>query len=245
MQTSDEPTRREHRHESTRDEIMEVARRHIAEQGAAALSLREIARQMRMTAPALYRYFKDRDDLVTALIVTAFRSFADTLQAARDSQPADDYANQLFAIAMAYRRWARAHPQDYMLIFGTPIPGYKAPFEITQPEAKCGIDVLINTLEAADKAGELDPSPAYLKPSPALQAQLNNWRNSQGYSASTAVLYLAVMSWSRLHGWVSLEIENQFEPFLGDIDELYRSQVIELMKQFGVDVTTLTRKKKS
>ncbi|MBI5033046.1 MAG: TetR/AcrR family transcriptional regulator [Chloroflexi bacterium] len=245
MKHNSEPTRRESRHTSTRDEIMEVARKQIAEQGAAALSLREIARQMRMTAPALYRYFKDRDDLVTALIVTAFRSFADTLKAARDSQSADDHANQLFAIALAYRSWARAHPQDYMLIFGTPIPGYKAPAEITQPEAKCSMDVLIDALEATDTAGELDPASTYAKPSPALLAQLNHWRKEFGYSASTIVLYLAVVGWSRLHGLVSLEIENQFEPFLGDIDELYRNQALELMKQFGVDTTAVTRKKKS
>ena len=245
MKTSLPLTRREHRHQATREEIMEVARKHIAEQGAAALSLREIARQMRLTAPALYRYFKDRDDLVTALIVTAFRSFADTLQAARDRQPTDDYAGQFFAIALAYRRWAYAHPQDYMLIFGTPIPNYKAPFEITQPEAKRGMDVLIDALDAADQAGRLKPGSVYAKPSPALQTQLCRWRKDFGYNASTTVLYLAVVSWSRLHGWLSLEIENHLEPFLGDTDEIYRSQIMELGKAYGIDMTSLARKKKT
>jgi hypothetical protein len=121
-----------------------------------------------------------------------------------------------------------------MLVFGTPIPDYQAPFEITQPEAKRGMDVLIDALQAADKAGVLHPGPAYCKPTPALQAQLTKWRKSFGYGASTSVLYLAVVSWSRLHGLVSLEIENHFQPFLGDMDELYRSQIMELMKQFGI-----------
>jgi AcrR family transcriptional regulator len=235
VKQSNEPTRREHRHQSTRDEIMEVARKHMAEQGAAALSLREIARQMKLTSPALYRYFSSRDELVTALIVTAFRSFADTLRAARDSTPAEDHANRLFAIALAYRSWALAHPQDYMLVFGTPIPGYKAPFEITQPEAKCGMDILIDALAAADKADALDLGSTYSKPAAALQPQLNSWKKNFGYSASISVLYLALASWSRLHGLVSLEIENQFEPFLGDAEELYRSEVIELMKQYGIE----------
>src|ERR671924_528161 len=99
MKPPHEPTRREHRHQSTRDEIMEVARKHIADEGAAALSLREIARQMRMTAPALYRYFKSRDDLVTALIVTAYDSLADALEAARDAR-FDSHAGRIFVACL-------------------------------------------------------------------------------------------------------------------------------------------------
>ncbi len=92
-------TRRERVRAATIDEIKEIARRHIAEKGAAALSLRAIAREMGMTSPALYRYFASRDDLVTALIVDAYNSLADALEAARDACEEADHAGRLAAIA--------------------------------------------------------------------------------------------------------------------------------------------------
>src|SRR6266508_3788019 len=108
--------------------IKETAWKQIAEFGAPALSLRAIARDLKITAPAIYNYFPDRDALVTALIIDAFSSFGDSQLEARDSVPAEDPDGQFQAIGIAYRDWAHTYPQRYQLIFGTPIPGYEAPF---------------------------------------------------------------------------------------------------------------------
>jgi AcrR family transcriptional regulator len=242
MKISDEPTRREHRHQSTRDEVMEVARRQMAEQGAAALSLREIARQMRLTAPALYRYFASRDDLVTALIVTAYDSLADALEAARDTYPCDAYAERLLAACFTYRKWSLAHPQDYALIFGTPIPGYHAPDEITMPAAKRSMDVFVGLIETARQAGRLKPAPTYAKPPSVLQSQLSHWKKSYGYAESTLALHLALVGWSRLHGLVSLELFNQIEPIIANPLDLYSAQVVELLQQSGFAASEISRK---
>src|ERR1051325_6464257 len=117
--------------------IKQTAWKQIAELGAPTLSLRAIARELRITAPAIYNYFPDRDALVTALIVDAFTSFGDWQLEARDSLPEKDLLGRMNAIGIAYRDWAHTYPQRYQLIFGTPIPGYRGPAEKTfQPAAR-------------------------------------------------------------------------------------------------------------
>src|SRR5512134_3230876 len=101
--------------------IRDTAWKQIAEFGAASLSLRAIARELKISAPAIYNYFPDRHALVTALIIDAFTSFGDWQIEARDSISADDPAERMKAIGLAYRAWAHKYPQRYQLIFGTPI----------------------------------------------------------------------------------------------------------------------------
>src|SRR5512136_194807 len=107
------PPRRERLRTAAIEEIKATAWQQIAEQGAASLSLREIARRMGMTAPAIYRYYPDRDALVTALIIDAFAAFAEAMETARDALPPGDHVGRFRAIATAYRRWAVTNPQKY------------------------------------------------------------------------------------------------------------------------------------
>jgi AcrR family transcriptional regulator len=95
------------------DAIKQTAWRQIAEYGASALSLRAIARELKISAPAIYNYFPDRDALVTALIIDAYQSFGDSQIEARDAIPASNMAGRLKAIGMAYRTWAHTYPQRY------------------------------------------------------------------------------------------------------------------------------------
>ena len=118
-----------------REEILATAWQQISEEGASALSLRGIARQLSITAPAIYNYFPRRDDLVTELIIDAFLSFGDAQIAALQAIPTGDHTGRLRALGLAYRQWAVSYPQRYMLIFGAPIPGYAAPAERTTPAA--------------------------------------------------------------------------------------------------------------
>jgi AcrR family transcriptional regulator len=228
------PSRRSIARQATRDEILDTARRQMAEQGAAALSLRAIAREMQMTAPALYRYFPSRDDLVTELIVQAFTSLGDTFQAARDKHASDPPVARLLAMMLTYRDWAVAHPQDYALIFGTPIPGYVAPEERTLPPAKRAMDVLVTEIAVAFESQNAKPAPEYAKPSPVLQKQIAGWKKKYGYAEPTTALHLGLIGWTRAHGLVSLELFGQIQPMLGDAAELYRAEVLTLLKQMGL-----------
>ena len=226
-------TRQATRRTATRQEILDTARAQMAAQGAAALSLRAIARQMQLTAPALYRYFADRDALVTALIIDAFNALADSLAAARDARPETSLGQRLLAMALAYRDWARAHPQDYLLIFGTPIPGYAAPAEATGLAAKRCFDVLAEALLPAGGPRARLARDYAAAPS-GIQAQVAAWRTNYGYAVGGAGLWFALTAWTRMHGLVSLELVGQLEPFFGDAGALYRWEMIRLIEAAGL-----------
>ncbi|UUU22235.1 TetR/AcrR family transcriptional regulator [Streptomyces sp. DSM 40750] len=124
-EAEDAKTPRERYRAQVRAEVKEHAWEQIAAAGASALSLNAIAKRMGMSGPALYRYFAGRDELITELIRDAYRSLADTFRAT--SEAGADVA----ALATALRAWALADPQRYFLVYGTPVPGYHAPDEIT------------------------------------------------------------------------------------------------------------------
>src|SRR5262245_11649263 len=154
-------TRAERLREATISEIKAVARQQMADQGLAALSLGAIARTMGLTTPALYRYFANRDALVTALIVEAYQELGTALEQADAAAPNNDYAARFSSLACAYREWAIAHPHDYTLIYGTPIPGYHAPREQTVPVAARILLAFGMLFKAAWAAGCLHIPPAY------------------------------------------------------------------------------------
>ena len=199
-------TRRERIRAATKIEIKEIARRQMSEKGAAALSLRAIAREMGMTSPALYRYFDSRDDLVTALIVDAYNAFTGALEEARDKCAEDDGGGRLTAIAHAYRSWALASPQEYSLIFGSPIPSYEAPLNVTGPTAGRSMMVFLGILQAAHLSGQIDFSDVHADFTPDLQTQLLPWIDKLRFDGDPVILYLALSIWGTIHGLVSLEI---------------------------------------
>jgi AcrR family transcriptional regulator len=143
------------RAELTRD-IKDVARQLIERDGAAALSLREVSREMGMGASTLYRYFRNRDELLTALIIDAFDQLggaAEEADAAARAAGADGGARWL-AACRAVRRWALAHPREFALIYGSPVTGYIAPADTVGPATRI-TRVLAAILADAVAAGEL------------------------------------------------------------------------------------------
>ncbi len=135
--TSAEPvsSRRERTRAATIDEIKQTALHLMHDQGTTDVRFSDIAREMGMTAPALYRYFGDRDELLSALIADAYDDLGAELARARDAVAATDVGGRLLAVAQAYRAWARREPQRFALIFGLPVPGYIAPEEGPTTEA--------------------------------------------------------------------------------------------------------------
>jgi AcrR family transcriptional regulator len=201
--------------------IRQTAWTQIAQSGAPTLSLRAIARELNITAPAIYNYFPSLHELVTALIVEAFTSFAAAQQAAIDPLSAEDHRGQLWALGKAYRDWAVTYPERYQLIFGTPIPGYHAPMEQTGPAAMCSLRILINVLDHARQAGQLR---CQFTLGAALAAQLEDMKSLHPVE-DARVLYLALVIWARVHGLVSMEIGHQHPPMLTHPLELYNQEL--------------------
>ena len=210
--------------------IKDAAWKQITEYGAPALSLRAIARELKITAPAIYNYFPDRDALVTALIIDAFISFGDWQLKARDSFPTNDLNGRMKSIGLAYRSWAHAYPQRYQLIFGTPIPGYKGPVEKIFPSSARSLSALVSVVEGLRVAGRLNID-SFPKIKPEYKTSFEMWK-THGGEADALSLSVAMIIWSRVHGIVSLEIGGNLPPFGAKGDALYLYELNSIRQQF-------------
>lgn len=210
--------------------IKETAWKQIAESGAPALSLRAIARELKITAPAIYNYFPRRDDLVTALIVDAFTSLGECQRDAIRDLPLKKLPARLSALGLAYREWAVTYPQRYQLIFGTPIPGYEAPEEITLPAAQAALVPLAETVQGLVASGQFRLERA-VPLTPALRSMLEAWGESAG-GLNIEALYHALVIWSRVHGLVSMEIGNQLPSFFTDPGEVFKREIETIRVQY-------------
>jgi AcrR family transcriptional regulator len=210
--------------------IKETAWKQIAQVGAPALSLRAIARELKITAPAIYNYFPDRDALVTALIIDAYTSLGDWQLQARDSISANNNKKRMVAIGKAYRNWAHEFPQRYALIFGTPIPDYHAPFEEVFPSAVRSLSALVSVVEAARLAGMLKVD-TFPKVNAEHKLSFEMWK-TYGGEADVLSLSVAMIIWSRVHGIVSLEIYGNLPPFGPNGDALYLYELNSIMETF-------------
>jgi len=210
--------------------IKETAWKQIAEFGAPALSLRAIARELKITAPAIYNYFPDRDALVTALIIDAFTLFGDWQLEARDAVPEPDLLGRMNAIGLAYRDWAHTFPQRYQLIFGTPIPGYEGPIEKIFPSSARSLSALVSVVEGLHLAGKLNID-SFPKVKSEYKVSFEAWK-THGGNADILSLSVAMLIWARVHGIVSLEIQGNLPPFGAKGDALYLYELNSIHQQF-------------
>lgn len=210
--------------------IKEAAWKQITEFGAPALSLRAIARELKITAPAIYNYFPDRDALVTALIIDAYTSFGDWQIEARDSVDEKDHAGRVRAIGIAYRNWAHTYPQRYQLIFGTPIPNYQPSAEKILPSSVRSISALFSVVESIRTAGKLKGD-SYPEVSGEYKVHYTMWKAHVG-ELHISSMSVAFLIWSRVHGIVSLEIQGNLPPMGDKGDALYLFELGFIVNQF-------------
>lgn len=222
---------------ATSNAIKATARQLMAEKGTAGLSLRAIARQLEMTAPALYHYFPSLDDLITALIVDAFTGHAAYVRQQRDAAATagQPYGAQLYVAIQAYRQWALKHPIDFQLVYGNPIPGYAAPASVTTPAARSLGEVFMETLILAVQAGDIAP-PTFTDPIP--PTVLDHYQHHFGLDESGAqIFHLMNHVWSLMHGMVALEIYNHAAPVVGDTDAFYEQTLRHQFHLLGIDLS--------
>jgi AcrR family transcriptional regulator len=203
---------RERYRAQVRAEVKRHAWEQIASAGVTALSLNAIAKEMGMSGPALYRYFAGRDELITALIRDAYRSLADTVRAAFEA------GTTVVGLAAVIREWALSDPHRYLLIYGTPVPGYHAPDEITA----ISNEILAVLLEVC--AGSSDDPPK--TPFDALLGMNREW--AAALPASSATVHRALSFWTRLQGVLSLELAGHFAPMGIDAGLLLAEEVAQL-----------------
>ncbi|MFE0679015.1 TetR/AcrR family transcriptional regulator [Streptomyces sp. NPDC058867] len=205
------------------------ARRQLADDGAAKLSLRAVARELGMVSSALYRYFPSRDDLLTALIIDAYNAVGECAEAARDDFADAGPARRWVAVCEGVRRWALAHPHEYALIYGSPVPGYRAP-ETTVPAAARVGEVFIGILRDAHQGLGLakPPLPADLRP----EGRRMSADLAPDLPPETAVALVA--AWSQLFGLVGFEVFGQFHRVVEDRERFFRHAASQLAQGVGL-----------
>ncbi len=227
-------TRREQLRRDTTQEIKAVARGQMLANGAASLSLRAIAREMGMSAPALYRYFENRDALVTALILDAYNALADAMITADAEMVRDDYYGRFQTITNAYRNWSKQNPSGFTLIYGTPIPGYHAPRELTVPAAGRSLEALGQIFGDAYQAGKLHPPACYSELPPSMAAVIAELITQLPQeNVPPVAITLTLYVWTRLYGLVWGEFYGHYPPGFAESGEYFELEIAAMAQQIG------------
>jgi AcrR family transcriptional regulator len=209
--------------------IKDEARRQLAAEGAARLSLRAVARELGMVSSALYRYFPSRDDLLTALIIDAYDSLGEAAEAARAGTAGAAPQQQWIAVCEAVRGWALAHPHEYALIYGSPVPGYSAPDTTVPPASRVGLVLLALVREAHRSRGVARPRlPEELGP----EAERMAADLAPDLPAETVVTLVA--AWAELFGLVGFELFGQFHRLVEDRATFFRYAAARLAHEVGL-----------
>ena len=228
-------TARQRVREEMTTEILAVARLHVARDGAAALSLRSIARDLEMAPSALYRYFDGRDALLSALILTAYESLAAEAERAADEAAqasTQSDAERWLAVPRALRIWALARPHEWGLIFGTPVPGYEAPEETVEPYARVAA-AMVRPLVQADAAGRLPAQPL-----PEVAGELADAvapvADGLLPGMETGRVVLAVQAWTTVVGVISLEVFGHWRNTILDPGRFFEATIRNLTESLGL-----------
>ncbi|MFF8845555.1 TetR/AcrR family transcriptional regulator [Streptomyces sp. NPDC015127] len=243
--------------------IKEEARRQLAAEGAAKLSLRAVARELGMVSSALYRYFPSRDDLLTALIIDAYDAVGAAAEAAAGLRgpaaaplsgaeadagpaagtapapagggrggaalPAGRQSARWNAVCRAVRAWAVAHPHEYALIYGSPVPGYIAPRDTVAPASRVG-GVFISITREAHRTEGLAVPPLQ----DALRAEAERVAAAFAPDLPPSVVAALVAAWAQLFGLISFELFGQFEGVVEDRDAFFEHAAARLAAEVGL-----------
>ena len=215
-------------------DIVRIGRAHLATDGAAALSLRAIAREIGLVSSAVYRYVESRDEMLTLLVIDGYDELGDAVDEALDSVDVTDHAGRLTAIGRAVRAWALAEPATYALLFGSPVPGYHAPAERTTGPGTRVITRLVQVWEAAWVAGVVNADERAVTPR-RLTRDLARIRREMGITAPDALIARGLLMWAALFGCISFEVFGQYGPdTFTQPQDLFEHQLRVLVETVGL-----------
>lgn len=224
-------------------QILDTALRHLATDGASGLSLRAIARELGMSSSAVYRYVASRDDLLTSLSVAAYDALGVAAEAQEAAVGRDDFFGRWSAVCNAVRAWAQSNPNEYALIYGTPVPGYSAPAATIEPAARV-TNLLLGILVDAATAERLAPAIVDDEVAPDHREALVPVRALVPPQVPDALLQRGLMTWAALFGTVSFELFGQVDHVVseesGDRDAFFAECVRRWATQVGIAASNKT-----
>jgi AcrR family transcriptional regulator len=221
-------------------EIMQEAQRQVAAHGAPGLSLRAVARELGMVSSALYRYFPSRDELLTALIIDAYDALGQAAETSGAGLAAADTRGRWRALCTTIRAWALAHPHEYALIYGSPVPGYRAPQATIAPAVRAA-RVFGRIIADANRGdanrgdanrgdGTADDDHQVL--SPVVAGQASAVAEAIAPGTPGPVIARGLVAWTQLFGMISFELFGQLAGSADPADEFF-SYAVEQMADFA------------
>ncbi len=215
------------------DEIKTAARRRLASGGAAGLSLRAVARDLGMVSSAVYRYFASRDDLLTALIIDAYDSLGECAERAAARSAQQPPRERWLAVSRAIRRWALRQPNEWALLFGSPVPNYRAP-EVTVSHAARVALALVTVVRDAKAAGALRSPRAAVEVPPPVQAELEALTADLDVDLGPDVAGELVLAWTQLFGLISFELFGHLRGVVEHNEAFYAAVADHLASRVGL-----------
>lgn len=222
----------------TVEEIRSIAKRHLATDGA-NLSLRAVARDAGVVPSALYRYFPNRDALLTALITDAYAALTASAKAAETAVPRHDLPSRLLALGHGVRSWALDHPAEYALLYGSPVPGYAAPPETVGPASgvvKALVGILFDGAERGLRPAVLPrPLPEVTRAElRRLLAQSPMPKPAQAELAPETLIATAFTLWTQLFGLVNFEVFGRLDDLIEERREYFEHQMLVMADFAGL-----------
>jgi AcrR family transcriptional regulator len=202
---------------------MAAAHRQLAEVGAAAISLRSIAREVGMVSSAVYRYVESRDDLLTRLIVEAYDALGEVAEHATAEHVGATDLDRWVATTGAIRSWALEHPHQYLLLYGSPVPGYAAPDDTVVPGTRVTF-ALVAIVRDAHAAGRLDPpatDPLTIRAT--LTGDLDRLNGLTGLAVGVDTTLAFLAAWTQMFGLISFELTSQTRGMVEHHAELFEA----------------------
>jgi AcrR family transcriptional regulator len=214
------------------NDIVRIGREHLATDGAAALSLRAVARDLGVVSSAVYRYVRSRDELLTLLVVDGYNALGDAVDGALAAEA--DPIDGLRALGRTVRRWALAEPARYGLLFGTPVPGYDAPAAETIAPGTRVIATMLTLFARAYGAGELVAPAGEPRISTALAGSFTRIRDQFQLEVPDWLIVRGVTFWVGLFGAVSADVFDMYgADTFADREELFELQLDGLLDMLG------------
>lgn len=200
-------------------EILAAGRRQLAEVGAAQLSLRAVARELGMVSSAVYRYVASRDELLTLLIVDSYDSLGEAAEAAAEASRRRSPRNRWVDVARAVRTWAIEHPNEYALVYGSPVPGYVAPEDTVVPGTRVS-RLLVSIVAEAAATNQLEPT-LHLDLPAGTAGELRALGDLLEVDLPQPVLAATLVAWTQLFGLLGFEVFGQTRGIVEDHEAFF------------------------
>ena len=216
-------------HQAVREDIVEVARRQLAVEGAGALSLRAVARELDMASSAMYRYFKSRDELITALIVNSYDALGEVAE--RAAATPGSALGRFRDVCRTVRMWSLDHPHEYALLYGSPVPGYSAPSFTVGPASRVVL-ALGGLIVDGIARGEVTVTELPPLPRP-LPAEVKSVGQVALPGAPLWTVARATQAWALLFGQISFEVFGRLTDIVQDLDVLFEFTISTMAELVG------------